>query len=188
MEPRSYAWKNKNELPNQIKKLREYPRVQGSVFFSSSSFSSNPNGWSDSLKNNYYKYPAIIFPMSWIDSIKPARPVLSFDSSTSSIYNYSIDLYFRQDTANNKVNRYVIYNFEDTSKMDNSDPKSIADIIEAVNNYYKFNIQNIPSQQTKIVIAATSLTNTNNESKLSRSIYLERMCSGWHVFFHGDNK
>src|ERR1019366_8228529 len=28
MEPRSYAWKNRNELPNQIKKLREYPLVQ----------------------------------------------------------------------------------------------------------------------------------------------------------------
>jgi hypothetical protein len=188
MEPRSYAWKNKHELPNQVKKLREYPQVQGSVFFSSSSFSSNPNGWSDSLKNNYYKYPAIIFPMSWIDSIKPARPVLSFDSSKSSIYNYSVDLYFRQDTISSKVNRYVIYNFEDTSKMDNADPKTIRDIIEAGNNYYKFNLQNIPSQQTEIVIAATSLTNTNNESKLSRYIYLERLSNGWHVIFHGDNK
>jgi uncharacterized lipoprotein YddW (UPF0748 family) len=188
MEPRSYAWKNKNELPNQIKKLREYPQVQGSVFFSSSSFSSNPNGWNDSLKNNYYKYPSIIFPMSWIDSIKPARPVLSFDSAKSSIYNYSVDLYFRQDTVSDKVNRYVIYNFEDTSKMDNTDPKTITDIIEAGNNYYKFNLQNIPPQQTKIVIAATSLTNTNNESKLSRYIYLERMSNGWHVIFQANNK
>ena len=188
MEPRSYAWKNRSELPNQIKKLREYPQVQGSVFFSSSTFSSNPNGWNDSLKNNYYKYPAIIFPISWIDSVKPVRPVLSFDSSKSSIYSYSVDLYFRQDTVNDKVNRYVIYNFEDTSKMDNTDPKTITDIIEAGNNYYKFNLQNIPPQQTKIVIAVTSLTNTNNESKLSRYIYLERMANGWHVIFQGDNK
>ena len=81
MESKSYAWKNKNELPNQIKKLREYPQVQGSIFFSSSTFNSNPNGWSDSLKNNYYKYPAIVPPMNWIDSVKPARPVLLFDSS-----------------------------------------------------------------------------------------------------------
>ena len=126
--------------------------------------------------------------MSWIDSIKLARPVLSFDSSKSSIYNYSVNLYFRQDTVNNKVNRYVIYNFEDTSKMDNTDPKNIKDIIDAGNNYYELNLQNIPPQQNKIAIGATSLTNTNNESKLSRYIYLERMSNGWHVIFQGDNK
>ncbi|MGZ4049395.1 MAG: glycoside hydrolase family 10 protein [Bacteroidia bacterium] len=188
MEARSYAWKNKNELPNQIKKLREYPQVQGSVFFSSSSFNSNPNGWSDSLKNNYYKYPAIIPPMNWIDSIKPARPVLLLDSSKPAIYNYSVDLYFKQDTVNNKINRYVIYSFEDTSKMDNADPKNITEIIEAGNNYYKFNLQNIPPQQNKIIIAATSLTNTNNESALSRYIYLQRMSNGWHVIFQANNK
>jgi uncharacterized lipoprotein YddW (UPF0748 family) len=28
-EPNAPAWKNKNELPNQIKKLRQYPQVQG---------------------------------------------------------------------------------------------------------------------------------------------------------------
>jgi uncharacterized lipoprotein YddW (UPF0748 family) len=181
MEARSYAWKNKNELPNQIKKLREYPQIQGSIFFSSSSFNSNPNGWSDSLRNNYYKYPAIVPPMSWIDSVKPSQPEIVLDSSKPYIYNYSIDLYLKQDTLNTKVNRYVIYNFGDTSEMYNSDPKNIAEIIEAGNNYYKFNLQNIPLQQNKIVIAVTSLTNTNNESELKHYLYLERMSNGWHV-------
>ena len=36
----------------------------------------NPNGWNDSLKNNYYKYPAIVPPMKWIDSIPPIAPLL----------------------------------------------------------------------------------------------------------------
>ena len=188
MESRSYAWKNKNELPNQIKRLREYPQVQGSIFFSSSSFNSNPNGWSDSLRNNYYKYPAIVPPMAWIDSVKPSRPVLLFDSTKAAIYNYFVNLYLRQDTINNNVNRYVIYNFEDISKMDNRDPKNITEIIVAGNNYYKFNLQNILPQQNKIVIAATSLTNTNNESGLSRYIYLERKTNGWQVVFQPDNK
>ena len=38
------AWKNPKELPNQIKMLREYPEVQGSIYFSSKSFDRNPNG------------------------------------------------------------------------------------------------------------------------------------------------
>ncbi len=183
MEARSLAWKNKNELPNQIKLLRQYPQVQGSIFFSSKSFEENPNGWSDTLKNNYYKYPAIVPPMKWIDAAKPVAPVLSFDSSKVSIYNDEVDLYFKQDTVNDKVNRYVIYNFADTSQMDFSNPKNITDIIEAGNNYYKFNLQNISPSQNKIVIAATALTNTNNESALSRYIFLEKKSDGWHVNF-----
>ena len=181
MESRSYAWKNKNELPNQIKKLREYPQVQGSVFFSSSTFNSNPNGWSDSLRNNYYKYPAIVPPMSWIDSVKPAQPEIVLDGTKPTIYDYSVDLYLKQDTTDNRINRYVIYSFADTAEMDNSDPKNIIEIIESGNNYYKFNLQNISPQQDKIVIAATSLTNTNNESEIIHYLYLGRMSNGWHV-------
>lgn len=60
------AWKNPDELPNQIKLLRSYPNVQGSIYFSSRSFDNNPNGWNDSLQNNYYRLPAIIPKMEWL--------------------------------------------------------------------------------------------------------------------------
>jgi uncharacterized lipoprotein YddW (UPF0748 family) len=64
---RSAAWKNPKELPNQIKLLRQYPNVHGSIYFSSKSFDRNPNGWNDSLRNNYYKTPAAIPPMPWLE-------------------------------------------------------------------------------------------------------------------------
>ena len=172
--------KNKNELPDQIKRLREYPQVQGSIFFSSSTFNSNPNGWNDSLKNNYYKYPAIVPPMNWIDNVSPKRPVISFDS-TKEFYKDSIEIYFKQDTTNVNVNRYVIYNFDDTLNMDNSDPKNITEIIIAENYSYKFNLQNFSVRQNKIIIAITDLTTTNNESTLSKYVYLERKSNGWQI-------
>jgi uncharacterized lipoprotein YddW (UPF0748 family) len=80
------AWKNANEIPYQIKKLREYKEVQGSVYFSSKTFNKNPNGWNDSLQNNYYQYPALIPPMNWIDSISPEKP---------EVINLSNKQYFR---------------------------------------------------------------------------------------------
>lgn len=80
------AWKNPKEIPYQIKKLREYKEIQGSVYFSSKTFNNNPNGWNDSLKNNYYKYPALIPPMPWIDSISPSKP---------EVINLSNKQYFR---------------------------------------------------------------------------------------------
>ena len=67
---RGAAWKNPDELPNQIKILRQYPNVHGSIYFSSKSFNNNPNGWNDSLRNNYYSTRAIIPKMSWL----PPKP------------------------------------------------------------------------------------------------------------------
>jgi len=70
------AWKDKNELPLQIQKLRSLSNTQGSAYFSSKTFEKNPNGWNDSLRNNYYAYPALPNPMPWIDSIAPEMPFL----------------------------------------------------------------------------------------------------------------
>ena len=69
-EKSSPAWHNKNQLPKQLQILRATPNVHGSVYFSSKTFYRNPNGWNDSLQNNYYQLPAEIPPMDWL----PARP------------------------------------------------------------------------------------------------------------------
>lgn len=60
------AWRNPNELPNQIKLMRQYPNVQGGIYFSSKSFNNNPNGWNDSLRNNYYKVHVKTPEMRWL--------------------------------------------------------------------------------------------------------------------------
>ena len=78
------AWRDKNELPNQIKRLRTYSGTQGSVYFNSRMFEKNPNGWSDSLRLNYYALPALLPPMKWIDSIPPLKP--SFEKLTNNNY------------------------------------------------------------------------------------------------------
>ena len=72
----NHAWRDKNELPNQIKKMREHENTHGSIYFSSKTFEKNPNGWCDSLRNNYYAYPALPPSMPWIDSVPPAKPVV----------------------------------------------------------------------------------------------------------------
>lgn len=105
-EKNSVKWKNPAELPNQLKLLRANPNVQGSIYFSSKSFDRNPNGWNDSLQNNYYKYPALLPPMPWISSQKPAAPEL--DRLTKK----GEEISFRARVAkNNKtaVKYFVIY-------------------------------------------------------------------------------
>lgn len=79
------AWRDKTLLPRQVQALRTYPTVQGAVYFSSKSFENNPNGWSDSLRNNYYNYPALIPPMPWIDSVKPHAPVFHMENDVKGL-------------------------------------------------------------------------------------------------------
>ncbi|MFT3902975.1 MAG: family 10 glycosylhydrolase [Niabella sp.] len=59
-------WRNPKQLPMQIQKVRETPGIHGSVFYSSKSFTRNPNGWNDSLRNNYYRVPAKVPEMPWL--------------------------------------------------------------------------------------------------------------------------
>ena len=73
------AWKDKSQVPRMIEMLRKYPQVQGAVYYSSKIFNINPNGWNDSLQNNYHKYPAIIPPMAWIEDTPPPQPVFKTD-------------------------------------------------------------------------------------------------------------
>ena len=102
----SAIWKDPTLLPRQIQALRNTPNIQGAIYFSSKSFDKNPNGWSDSLKTNYYKYPAIIPPMTWIDSVKPAKPILlSFEEeAVNGEIKFSM---FMQNY--NSVKEYAIY-------------------------------------------------------------------------------
>lgn len=60
------AWKDKTQLPRQIEALRNTPNIQGMIFFSSKTFESNPNGWSDTLRYNYFKEAVGIPEMEWM--------------------------------------------------------------------------------------------------------------------------
>ena len=60
------AWRDPAQLPRQIDSLRSKSNVQGMIFFSSKSFESNPNGWSDSLRLHYFKEPAMQPAMEWL--------------------------------------------------------------------------------------------------------------------------
>jgi uncharacterized lipoprotein YddW (UPF0748 family) len=51
------AWKDSTQLTRQIDYIRKKPNLKGMIFFSSKSFNKNPNGWSDSLRLNYFKEP-----------------------------------------------------------------------------------------------------------------------------------
>jgi uncharacterized lipoprotein YddW (UPF0748 family) len=60
------AWRDKTQLPRQIEAIRNTPNMHGQIYFSSKSFFNNPNGWNDSLRNNYYHIPVPTPAMEWL--------------------------------------------------------------------------------------------------------------------------
>jgi len=117
------AWRDKSLIPRQIAELRKNAAVQGMIFFSSKSFENNPNGWCDSLQNNYFKYPALIPPMNWIDTTKPHEPAFksrfskkdsvlsSFLSSVETEKNIKGFAIYRADKENANLDSLAPFQF-----------------------------------------------------------------------------
>ena len=99
-------WKDLTLLPRQVQATQETTNVDGAIYFSSKSFVKNPNGWNDSLQNNYYRHPALVPPMTWIPSTVPAEPKLkSSFSKTDSV----ITILFEKGNEDDKLKGYVVY-------------------------------------------------------------------------------
>jgi uncharacterized lipoprotein YddW (UPF0748 family) len=124
----SPAWREKSQLPRQIQALRSTENVQGMIFFSSASFEKNPNGWNDSLQENYFRNEALIPPMEWIDSIKPPKPLAEI-TGTSSYFDFRT-LHMKLPESSKSVKAFVVYRFAlDDSVLDRNNALSIYRII-----------------------------------------------------------
>ena len=64
------AWKDVTQLPRQIDSTRAMSNVQGQIYFSSTTFDKNPNGWNDVLRNSYYNERVSVPEMPWL----PKKP------------------------------------------------------------------------------------------------------------------
>ena len=71
---RESAWRSNQQLPAQLRMLRKYPNISGSVYFSSRQFKRNLFGFQDSLKRYYYRYPSLTPPLNWMKLLKPNPP------------------------------------------------------------------------------------------------------------------
>ena len=152
------AWKDSTLLPRQIQALREAENVQGAIYFSSKSFFKNPNGWSDSLQNNYYKQPALIPPMKWIDSTKPAKPIVEL--KTTSSYFDVVEVELSTPPQSKDAKAFVIYTFP----LDGSD--TVGQIYRVVPSAQNVTLKLPFFDFIKKRIGFTTLNRHNNESDL----------------------
>jgi uncharacterized lipoprotein YddW (UPF0748 family) len=153
-EANSPRWKDHNELPRQIAKLREYAEIQGSAFFSSKTFVRNPNGWNDSLQNNYYRRWAIVPPMPWIDTTKPETPQIKQQADNGMLIS----------SAGKAAARYfILYNTALTDSLGFT-PEAIINVIGAREGQLIYHLPMHPGEgQARISVVAVSRANQLSE-------------------------
>ncbi len=169
LEKNNRAWKNTDELPDEIKMLRDYNNVQGSVYFSSSSLMQNPNGWGDSLHDNYYKYPALIPPAPWIDTSAPSKPdivkISEMEKGPDSLTISGQEINKTEEIVKN----YVLY-ISDSIQGLGLHPLRIIGADKT--NTFKFTIPRswIPADRQSCFMAVSSVDRENNESDISNVV------------------
>ncbi|WP_183562119.1 glycoside hydrolase family 10 protein [Mucilaginibacter sp. SP1R1] len=165
-ERKTLAFKSPKQLPDQINMIRNNPRVQGSVYFSSNSLTNNPLGFTDSLRENYYRYPALPPVMLWRDSIAPNVPR---DLTAKAVLNH-VQLKWAVPTLakdEQAVYGYVIYRFNDGDKINIDDPKNILRIQYNTNlNYEDSTVQ----RGKTYLYVITAIDRLKNESDRSPTI------------------
>ncbi len=183
VEKPTAAWRNSNELPDEINLLRQNINVQGSVFYSSKDLLYDPNGWADSLRFNYYRTPALIAPMDWIDTTLPKPPhLLKINLGENS----SPQLLTITGSGINKNETETIKNFVVYISQSLVGLTDHPAIIIPGDNTMKFKFF-LPADYFLIkdlkncYVAVTSVDRENNESEVSNIIFLQQSSDGWQV-------
>ncbi len=173
------GWEDPNQIPNQIKLLRRYPNVQGSIYYSSKIFEKNPNGWNDSLQNSYYKYPALLPPMRWIDNEKPWPPIVERTLTNDSV----IQLKVKPDPRNNvEIKYYVVYQYatDSYSETFGNVPKYISRFVTMPKGFEFKEV--LSPQHFSYRYLITAVGKNNNESDLSEIAILVQPGGKWSFY------
>jgi len=157
------AWREPDQIPAQVRYIRNNNRVQGSVYFSSKSFSNVARAAGDSLRNDLYKYPALPPQMPWLDDIEPNRPQLL----TADALQDGVHLRWQKPLKaedGETASGYVIYRFGEGEEITVLDAKNILKIsFEEFTTFIDTSVE----QGKRYNYLVTALDRLKNESEPS---------------------
>ncbi|MFD2161476.1 glycoside hydrolase family 10 protein [Paradesertivirga mongoliensis] len=165
------GFRNKRELPSQVRAIRNNPRAQGSVYFSSKSLTNNLAGFQDSLRNDLYRYPALPPQMLWKDDIAPQSPTqlkAYLASPNTAQLTWEEPLKARDgETAYG----YVIYRFDQGEEVNLGDASKILKI--SFDNTIRSYRDNTLKKGVGYQYIVTAIDRLKNESLPSNSVAVQ---------------
>ena len=162
MNSGSGAWSGVKELMWQLRDVRGQCPNSGYAFFSASSFDKIRAPIKDSLQNSFNKYPALVPPMPWLDSIPPVAPVLKVAPEGNGAW-----LKWEESNPQKEPLRYVVYRFT------NNEPINLErnDRILSIQQSTEYKDPN-EKRYKQCVYIVTALDRLWNESKPSNKVSL----------------
>lgn len=158
------AWASPKEMPKQIALNRSQPGVSGSIMYNAKSVLGNPLGLLDSLRNHYFRTPALAPAMPWKGLAEPPVPKISRTKWKNGALNLEVKLDSRQN-----ANMLVVYRFEDRLPGDYNNPENILRIIPVPEDgICQISDSNIEAGKY-YTYAVSSLNRQNTESVLSNA-------------------
>lgn len=117
------AWRKGNELVRQLNMNKQFPQIDGEVYFSAKGFLKNKQNLNDSLQRNHYKYPAICPVNRNIQGEASAQP------QNIRVIKDGSEAYLIWDEVNEEggcqIAYYVVYGFKGKKVGDLNDPANI---------------------------------------------------------------
>ena len=150
------AWHNSDEIITQLRLNRKLKRVDGSMFFSSKSFTNNLLGINEKLQSQIYQKLTLIPECKTIDPIQLSAPMKIGLSKG----------YLHWDQVKG-AKCYVVYVFDKNDKIQ----LDKADTILSITSQSQLKLEN-GSENCKYVV--TSISRTNTESIASESFEIEK--------------
>ncbi len=159
VENKDPEYPNQNQLPRKMTLQRSLSNVQGSCQWPASAVVENAGGYTDMLKQQYHKYPALIPAMRHLDHHAPkkVRKVKSIWTSDGYILFWNAP---KGTKEMDKAVQYVIYRFENKKEIDLNDATKIV----AVTRENNYKLPYVAGKQ-RYYYVITALDRLHNESK-----------------------
>lgn len=153
--------KSINQLPAKRRLHSQMPNVNGTILWYAKAFVDNVGNYATTMKNVYWKYPALTPVMTHIDNKAPKK----VKNLMPLVIDNDLVLFWKAPSGKdwkNKAEKYVVYKFDKGEKVNISDPSKIVTI--TTDEYYKLpEPTNGYSQSVTYVV--TALDKAGNESK-----------------------
>jgi uncharacterized lipoprotein YddW (UPF0748 family) len=171
----SAAWSVPAELPIQITEARTLNTIHGSAFYSAKSFNGNPLGFEDTLRNHFYRYPALRPAMPWINLPAPIPPYFidAFERVDG------LHLYWADDDTSGRTQQYILYRFNANESINLNDPTKILAIIQQMPDPQFIDYSYVKGNLYTYVV--TALNRLQTESWASDPLYMKK--SGKRTLF-----
>ena len=164
------TWRNPRELPRQIRMNRSYDgEASGSVFFSAKSVLTNPLHTTDSLRQNLFRYPALIPAMPWMDAMPPL-PVANLTLRRLSHY-VTLNWQSGAPAADGDIaTYYVLYRFEASERATPNDPRRILALPRPAPGYPATFVDTTAVPGQAYAYYVTAVDRLHNESRPMRVV------------------